>query len=162
MTSAGLDSQAVRAVIREVLAELLPETLAAASANGAGPPDGRPGLIQPRSGQPGVAQPGLAYTVRDDVQSVETVSLRTDADLDAFVKHLLRLFESHAIRVVALSIANSVDCAFVRIMVNDADRGREILQLSKFAFAEIDLIGVAAPDSNAEGGPWICKATSCW
>lgn len=59
---------------------------------------------------------------------------------------LLRLFESHEIRVVALSIANSVDCAFVRIMVHDADRGREILQLSKFAFAENDLIGVELPD----------------
>ncbi|MSR59147.1 MAG: acetolactate synthase [Planctomycetaceae bacterium] len=59
---------------------------------------------------------------------------------------LLRLFESHEIRVVALSIANSVDCAFVRIMVHDADRGREILQFSKFAFAEIDLIGVELPD----------------
>ena len=59
---------------------------------------------------------------------------------------LLRLFESHQIRVVALSIANSVDCAFVRIMVNDSDRGREILQLSKFPFAEIDLIGVELPD----------------
>jgi hypothetical protein len=61
---------------------------------------------------------------------------------------LLRLFESHEIRVVALSIANSVDCAFVRIMVNDADRGREILQLSKFPFAEIDLIGVELPDGS--------------
>lgn len=59
---------------------------------------------------------------------------------------LLRLFESHDIRVVALSIANSVDCAFVRVMVNDADRGREVLQLSKFSFAEIDLIGVELPD----------------
>jgi hypothetical protein len=59
---------------------------------------------------------------------------------------LLRLFESHEIRVVALSIANSVDCAFVRIMVNDADRGREILQLSRFPFVEIDLIGVELPD----------------
>lgn len=59
---------------------------------------------------------------------------------------LLRLFESHEIRVVALSIANSVDCAFVRIMVNDADRGREILNFSKFAFAEIDLIGVELPE----------------
>jgi hypothetical protein len=94
MTNAGLDSQTVRAVIREVLAELLPETLAAARANGTAPPDGRPGTMQPGPGQPGVAQPGLAYTVRDDVQSVETVSLRTDADLGAFVKHLLRLFES--------------------------------------------------------------------
>lgn len=58
---------------------------------------------------------------------------------------LLRLFESHEIRVVALSIANSVDCAFVRIMVHDSDRGREILQFSQFAFAEIDLIGVELP-----------------
>lgn len=59
---------------------------------------------------------------------------------------LLRIFESHDIRVVALSIANSVDCAFVRIMVNDTDRGREILELSKFSFAEIDLIGVELPE----------------
>ena len=59
---------------------------------------------------------------------------------------LLRRFESHDIRVVALSIANSVDCAFVRVMVNDADRGREVLKLSNFPFAEIDLIGVELPD----------------
>lgn len=59
---------------------------------------------------------------------------------------LLRHLESHDIRVVALSIANSVDCAVVRIMVHDSDRGREILQLSNFAFAEIDLIGVELPD----------------
>jgi hypothetical protein len=59
---------------------------------------------------------------------------------------LLRQLESHDIRVVALSIANSVDCAFVRIMVHDADRGREILKLSNFAFAEIDLIGVELPE----------------
>ena len=61
---------------------------------------------------------------------------------------LLRRFEGHEIRVVALSIANSVDCAFVRIMVNDADRGREILKLSNFPFAEIDLIGVELPDGQ--------------
>ena len=94
MSNAGLDARAVRAVIREVLAELLPETLAAASANDTPQPAGRPGTIQPGPGQLGVAQPGLAYTVREDVQSVETISLRTDADLGAFVRHLLQLFES--------------------------------------------------------------------
>ena len=61
---------------------------------------------------------------------------------------LLRHFEGHQIRVVALSIANSVDCAFVRIMVSDSDRGREILKLSNFPFAEIDMIGVELPDGN--------------
>jgi len=58
---------------------------------------------------------------------------------------LLRQFEGREIRVVALSIANSVDCAFVRIMVNDSDRAREILQLANFPFAEIDLVGVELP-----------------
>ena len=59
---------------------------------------------------------------------------------------LLRNFEGRNIRVVALSIANSVDCAFVRLMVNDVDRGREVLQLNNFAFSEIDLVGVELPD----------------
>jgi hypothetical protein len=59
---------------------------------------------------------------------------------------LLRKFESPDIRIVALSIANSVDCAIVRLMVNDADRGREILKLSDFSFSENDLVGVELPD----------------
>ena len=59
---------------------------------------------------------------------------------------LLRHLESHQVRIVALSIANSVDCAIVRLIVNDADRGREILELSEFSFAEIDLVGVELPE----------------
>jgi hypothetical protein len=60
---------------------------------------------------------------------------------------LMRLFEGREIRIVALSIANSVDCAFVRLMVNDTDRAREILQFSHFSFAETDLVGVELPDA---------------
>ena len=59
---------------------------------------------------------------------------------------LLRHLERNEIRVVALSIANSVDCAIVRVMVNNTDRAREVFQLSKFAFAESDLVGVELPD----------------
>ena len=59
---------------------------------------------------------------------------------------LLRLCEGHSLRVIALSIANSVDCAFVRLMVDDTDRAREILTRSKFAFTETDLVGVELPD----------------
>jgi len=36
--------------------------------------------------------------VREDVESVETVSLRTDADLAAFVMRLLHMFENPARR----------------------------------------------------------------
>jgi len=93
----GPDSDAVRAVIREVLAELLP------AAGSPGP--SKPTAAQPAPGRPvpapqpvpvhaGPAQPGLAYPVSEDAQSVETVSLRTDADLSAFVRRLLHLFEN--------------------------------------------------------------------
>lgn len=59
---------------------------------------------------------------------------------------LLRHLERNEIRVVALSIANSVDCAIIRVMVNNTERAREVFQLSKFAFSESDLVGVELPD----------------
>jgi hypothetical protein len=115
----GADPDAMRAIIREVLAEVLPGVVAGASGNGAGhsaaPPGARqpgtaqpgtaqPGTAQPGTAQPGTAQPGaprqavpqpgLAYPVTEDARSVETVSLRTDADLAAFVRRLLHLFEN--------------------------------------------------------------------
>ena len=61
---------------------------------------------------------------------------------------LLRRFEGHDIRVVALSIDNSVDCAIVRLMLNNSDRGREILDLSGLTYSEADLVGVELPESS--------------
>jgi hypothetical protein len=95
----GADSEAVRAVIREVLAEVLPgvgqQTQPRLPPPTTPPPTPPPPTPPPpTSAQPGPAQPGLAYTVREDVASVETVSLRTDADLDAFARRLLHLFEN--------------------------------------------------------------------
>ena len=68
--------EAIRALVREVLAELLP----------AGAADG--------AGSAGPVQGGLAHSVTEHVESVEVVSLRTDAELAAFVMHLLHLFEN--------------------------------------------------------------------
>jgi hypothetical protein len=91
----GADTEAIRALVREVLADLLP---------GAGRDPGNPGTagsvgpaglgggLAPRAAGP--AQPGLPHTVRGDVESVEVVSIRTDADLGNFVLHLLHLFEN--------------------------------------------------------------------
>jgi hypothetical protein len=94
----GPDSDAVRAVIREVLAELLPAVAqpAAAPPTAARPVPALPvPAPQPApAAQAGPAQPGLAFPVSEDAQSVETVSLRTDADLGAFVRRLLHLFEN--------------------------------------------------------------------
>lgn len=82
----------LRALVREVLAEVLPRV---ASRTAAAPQ--QPGLAQ-APGAVSPAQPGLAHSVREDVGSIEVVSLRSDAELDAFVRHLLGLFENPARR----------------------------------------------------------------
>jgi hypothetical protein len=69
VTAGPAGGEDIRALVREVLAELLPA--------GAGP-----------------TQPGLALPVTEHVESVEVVSLRSDADLAGFVLHLLHLFEN--------------------------------------------------------------------
>ncbi len=90
---AAVDTEAIRALVREVLADLLP-----AAGRDPGNP-GEPGLpgtgsggLGAGTGRPG--QQGLPHTVAEHVESVEAVSIRTDADLAGFVLHLLHLFEN--------------------------------------------------------------------
>ena len=86
--SAGLDPEMLRALVREALADLLPPAPAQA-----GPPP-RPAPAPPDPGGTAPGQEGAAYTVRDGVVAVQTVSLRTDQELAAFVTRLLHLFEN--------------------------------------------------------------------
>jgi hypothetical protein len=76
-------TEELRAIVREVLAGLLP------SLTGGNGGTGSP--VPRQSAQP---QPGLAHTVRENIDAVEVVSLRTDADLDRFVKYLMQVFEN--------------------------------------------------------------------
>ena len=91
----GPDTEVIRALVREVLADLLPVAARdpgnPGTAGSAGP-GGLAGGPGPGIGAP--AQPGLPHTVREHVESVEVVSIRTDADLGNFVLHLLHLFEN--------------------------------------------------------------------
>ena len=59
---------------------------------------------------------------------------------------LLRHIERHDLRVMALSIVDSIDCAVARVLLDNYDRGHEIFQLSNFTVFENDLIGVELPD----------------
>ena len=59
---------------------------------------------------------------------------------------LLRHIEQHDLRVVALSIVDTVDFAVARVMVDRTDRAREIFKLSDFTFIENDILGVELPD----------------
>lgn len=59
---------------------------------------------------------------------------------------LLRHLERHDLRVVALSIVDSVDVSIARMVLDNYERGKEILALGQFTTFETDLIGVEIPD----------------
>ena len=70
---------------------------------------------------------------------------------------LLRHLERHDLRVVALSIVDSVDCAIVRLVLNNYERGKELFALSNFTVFENDLVGVELPE-DAQPYAKICMA----
>jgi len=55
---------------------------------------------------------------------------------------LMRLIEKCDLRVIALSVVDTVDFAVVRIMVDDSERAREVFELSEFTTIESDILGV--------------------
>ena len=59
---------------------------------------------------------------------------------------LIRRFEGSRVRIVALSIADSTECAFVRFLLSHPEQGREILERAGLAIIESDLIGIELPD----------------
>ena len=61
---------------------------------------------------------------------------------------LLRTIERDDLRVLALSIVDTVDFAVARIVVDETDRARELLQLSDFTVIENDVLGVELPEDS--------------
>ena len=59
---------------------------------------------------------------------------------------VIRRFEGTRVRIVALSINNATECAFVRFLVSHPEQGREILERAGLAIIESDLIGLELPD----------------
>jgi hypothetical protein len=61
--------------------------------------------------------------------------------------NLMRRLERDDLRIIALSIVDSVDCAVVRLMFDNFERARELLQLGGYSFIETDIIGVELPEA---------------
>jgi hypothetical protein len=59
---------------------------------------------------------------------------------------VIRRFEGTKVRIVALSISDAGDCAFVRFLLSHPEEGREILERAGLAIVESDLIGVDLPE----------------
>jgi hypothetical protein len=60
---------------------------------------------------------------------------------------MFRQVERHDLRVIGLSVVESVDFAVARVIVDNADRARELFQLAGFTVTETDVIGVELPAS---------------
>jgi hypothetical protein len=61
---------------------------------------------------------------------------------------VIRRFEGKSVRIVALSINDATECAFVRFLLSHPERGREILERAGLAIIETELIGVELPNST--------------
>ena len=59
---------------------------------------------------------------------------------------VVRRFENSKVRIVALSINDATECAFVRFLLSHPEQGREILERAGLAMIESDLIGIELPD----------------
>lgn len=58
---------------------------------------------------------------------------------------LAKLFDQTEIRILAISVVYSVDCAIVRMILDDADRGYDVLTGARFQVSEAELIAVSLP-----------------
>jgi hypothetical protein len=61
---------------------------------------------------------------------------------------VVRRFEGSNVRIIALSISDSTECAVVRFLLSDPEQGREVLERAGLAIVESDLIGVELPESS--------------
>lgn len=61
---------------------------------------------------------------------------------------VVRRFEGSRVRIVALSINDATECAFVRFLLSHPEQGREILERAGLAMIESDLIGVELPEGT--------------
>jgi hypothetical protein len=60
---------------------------------------------------------------------------------------LVRRFEGSHVKIIALSINDAAECAFVRFILSHPEQGREILERAGLTIIEKDLVCVELPDT---------------
>lgn len=61
---------------------------------------------------------------------------------------LVRKFETSDVRVVSLTVIETADCAIIRVVPSDYERGYELLKQARLPFTESDLLVVKLPDND--------------
>src|SRR6476659_6426368 len=71
--------------------------------------------------------------------------------------NVFRCFENTDVRVLSISIVDTADCAIIRMVLNDPERGVEIFERAGLMYTESDLLVVQLPESK-QPLLQICKA----
>jgi hypothetical protein len=61
---------------------------------------------------------------------------------------LVRRFEGADVPIVSLTVIETADCAIIRIVCADYERGYELLKQARLPFTESDLLVVKLPDNR--------------
>jgi hypothetical protein len=61
---------------------------------------------------------------------------------------LFLLLEKNDLTIIAMSVIDSADFSTVRLMVNNADRARELFKLNGMTFLETDVLGIVLPEET--------------
>lgn len=93
------------------------------------------------------ANVGFATIRGRDWPSVRQYNVFLENRLGALLD-VVRRFENSEIRIVALTVVDSADCAIIRLVLNDPERAIEIFEQAKLPFTESDLLVVQLPDGN--------------
>ncbi|MGL4464333.1 MAG: acetolactate synthase [Planctomycetia bacterium] len=64
------------------------------------------------------------------------------------LQSLIRIVEEAHIQVCALAIAESAECAVIRLVLSTPDHAAELLRLNGFAFCEVEMLVVELPSSD--------------
>ena len=70
---------------------------------------------------------------------------------------LVRRFETTDVKLVAITVVETADCAIIRLVPSNPERAYEILKQAKLPFTESDLLVIKLPD-NDQPLLSICKA----
>ena len=92
----------------------------------------------------GAAAGSSAEAARSD-PTIRQFTVFLESRLEQLLE-VVRRFEGTKVRILALSISDSFDCAFVRFLLSHPEEGREILERAGLAIVQSDLIGVELPD----------------
>jgi len=93
------------------------------------------------------ANVGFATARGRDWPSVRQFNVFLENRLGALLD-VVRRFENSDIRIVALTVVDSADCAIIRLVLSDPERALEIFQQAKLPITESDLLVVQLPEGK--------------